>query len=146
MNLNEDIFTVNKNKLGFILNKTFHKKYLNNWILIGTCMYTMWDLYTIIIVLRQKITNKVTYKISLCSVFNMFNNCSSFNLYKAKIIFPLHEIDVNNWSLSAMIQYCYRLENLNTVSIVLHNEGKILVLLFWKVKQDDELKWRYIYS
>jgi hypothetical protein len=48
--------------------------------------------------------------------------------------------------VKSMIQYCYRLENLNTVSIVLHNEGKILVLLFWKVKQDEELKWRYIYS
>jgi hypothetical protein len=35
MNLNEDIFTVNKNKLGFILNKTFHKKYLNNWFWSG---------------------------------------------------------------------------------------------------------------
>jgi hypothetical protein len=40
--------------------------------------------------------NTFTYKISLCSVFSMFNNCSSFNLYKAKIDFPLHEIDVNN--------------------------------------------------
>jgi hypothetical protein len=27
MNLNEDIFTVNQNKFGFILNKTLHKKY-----------------------------------------------------------------------------------------------------------------------
>jgi hypothetical protein len=35
MNLNKDIFTVNKNKLGFILNKTFHKKYLNNWFWSG---------------------------------------------------------------------------------------------------------------
>jgi hypothetical protein len=32
--------------------------------------------------------------------------------------------------VKSMIQYCYRLENLNTVSIVLHNEGNILVLLF----------------
>ena len=47
---------------------------------------------------------------------------------------PLHFIIVKS-----MIQYCYRLENLKPVSIVircfcynkdLHNEGKILVLLF----------------
>lgn len=60
-------------------------------------MYTMWDLYTIIIVSGQMIINKLTYKIYLCSVFNMLNTCSSsFNLYKAQIGFPLHEIDVNN--------------------------------------------------
>jgi hypothetical protein len=35
MNLNEDIFTVNQNKFGFILNKTLHKKYLNNWLWSG---------------------------------------------------------------------------------------------------------------
>ena len=35
MNLNEDIFTVNKNKFGFILNKTLHKNYLNNWLWSG---------------------------------------------------------------------------------------------------------------
>ena len=35
MNLNEDIFTVNQNKFGFILNKTLHKNYLNNWLWSG---------------------------------------------------------------------------------------------------------------
>jgi hypothetical protein len=90
-------------------------------------MYTMWDLYTIIIVLRQKITNKVTYKISLCSVFNMFNNCSSFNLYKAKIVFPLHEIDVNNWSLSVLYNYIYHM------LIIFQTKTNYLNIFLWKV-------------